>query len=303
MNGRTVAGGITRQQLGLLVLLTLVWGFNWPVMKFGVSGTPAAPSPFPPLSFRALSLWLGLPVLALALRMLKVPFVVPRREWREVARLWLANMLVWHVVVIVALPRLSSGRSAILGYTMPIFAALWGWLLYGERLSVRVGLGVAAAALGVLLLLASELGRLSGAPLAALAVVVAAAVWALGTHLLRRSPSALPLLTIVFWMTAATAALVALLAAIFERQAWRWPEPGVWGSIAYNAVGVFGLAHAAWFYLARGMPPVASSISVMLIPVLGTFSGAWLLGEALHWQDYAAMLAMVVAIALVLLKR
>jgi drug/metabolite transporter (DMT)-like permease len=76
----------------------------------------------------------------------------------------------------------------------------------------------------------------------------------------------------------------------------------VTAAIAFNAVGVFGFAHAAWFYLARTMPPVASSISVMLIPVLGTFSGALFLGEALYWQDFAAMALMVVAIAAVLLR-
>jgi threonine/homoserine efflux transporter RhtA len=46
---------------------------------------------------------------------------------------------------------------------------------------------------------------------------------------------------------------------------------------------------------------VASSISVMLIPVLGTFSGALFLGEPLHWQDFAAIVLMVVALAAVLL--
>jgi drug/metabolite transporter (DMT)-like permease len=101
-------------------------------------------------------------------------------------------------------------------------------------------------------------------------------------------------------MTAITAALLAVLAITFEHREWRWPEPPVWFAIAYNAVGVFGFAHAAWFYLARGMPPVASGISVMLIPVLGTFAGAGWLGEVLHWEDYAAMVAIVVAIALVL---
>jgi drug/metabolite transporter (DMT)-like permease len=294
---------LTRRQLVVLVLLTLVWGLNWPVMKLGVSGTPAAPSPFPPLTFRALSMGLGLPVLAAALVWLKVPFAVPRGERRELLRLTLANMLVWHVVIIVALQQLSSGRSAVLGYTMPIFAALWGWLLYGERLSWRQNLGVAAAALGVALLLAGEFERMGGAPLAAAAIVIAAAIWAWGTHLLRRSPSTMPLLTIVFWMTAITAVLMGLLAIAFERQSWRWPDAPVGFAIAYNAVGVFGFAHAAWFYLARGLPPVASGISVMLIPVLGTFAGAWWLGEALHWQDHAAMVAIVVAIALVLVRR
>ena len=293
----------TARQLWVLVALTLVWGLNWPVMKVGVSGMPGAPMGYPPLTFRALSMLLGVPVLGAALLCLKVPFVVPRRHWRELAQLTLANMLVWHVVVIVAVQQLSSGRSAILGYTMPIFAALWGRWIWGDRLRLGQFLGVAAAALGVLLLLAGEVSSLSGAPLAALAVVAAAAVWALGTHRLRRSTIDVPLLSIVFWMTTVTALLIALLAVLFERGAWRAPEPHVWAAVAYNAVGVFGFAHAAWFYLARTLPPLASSVSVMLIPVLGVFSGALLLGEALHWQDWTAVLLMVAAIGLVLLRR
>jgi drug/metabolite transporter (DMT)-like permease len=75
--------------------------------------------------------------------------------------------------------------------------------------------------------------------------------------------------------------------------------PAGW-AIGYNAVLIFGYAHAAWFYLARSLPPVASTLSVMFIPVLGVFSGALWLGEVLHWQDWAAVLLMVVAIASVL---
>lgn len=294
---------LTPRQLWVLVALTLVWGLNWPVMKAGVSGLPSAPSAYPPLTFRALSMWLGLPVLALALVMLKVPFAIPRRHWRELAALTAANMLVWHVVIIVSLQQLSSGRSAILGYTMPVFAALWGRWIWGDRLAPQAWAGVAAAAAGVLLLLWSELAAFGGQPDAVLSIVGAAAVWAYGTHRLRRSTIDVPLLAIVFWMTAITAVVMALAAISFERSAWRAPEPMVWGSIAYNAVGVFGFAHAAWFYLARTLPPVASSISVMLIPVLGVFSGAVLLGETVHGTDWAAVLLIVVAIALVLLRR
>jgi len=294
---------LTPRQFWVLLALTLVWGLNWPVMKAGVSGLPAAPSAYPPLTFRALSMWLGLPVLALALVWLKVPFSMSRRHWRELGLLTLANMLVWHVVVIIGVQQLSSGRSAILGYTMPVFAALWGRWIWGDRLAPQAWAGVAAAGGGVLLLLWSELSAFGGQPDAVLAIVGAAAVWAYGTHRLRRSPIDVPLLAIVFWMTAITALAMALAAVLFERGQWRSPEPLVWGSIAYNAVGVFGFAHAAWFYLARTMPPVASSISVMLIPVLGVFSGAVLLGETVHGTDWAAVALIVLAIALVLLKR
>ncbi|MEY3253075.1 MAG: hypothetical protein RL227_2048 [Pseudomonadota bacterium] len=294
---------LTPRQFWVLAALTLVWGLNWPVMKAGVSGLPSAPSPYPPLTFRALSMWLGLPVLALALLLLKVPFVVPRRHWRELGLLTASNMLVWHVVVIIGVQQLSSGRSAILGYTMPVFAALWGRWIWGDRLAPQAWAGVAAAAGGVMLLLWSEISAFGGQPDAVLAIVVAAAVWAYGTHRLRRSPIDVPLLAIVFWMTALTAVVMLVAAIAFERPLWRAPEPLVWGSIAYNAVGVFGFAHAAWFYLARTMPPVASSISVMLIPVLGVFSGAVLLGESVHGTDWAAVALIVLAIALVLLRR
>ncbi len=295
--------GPTPLQLWVLVLLTLVWGLNWPIMKLGVSGTVAQPLAYPPLTFRSLSMLWGLPVLGGALMLMKVPLRVPREQWPEILRLVGPNMLFWHVVVIVAIQHLSSGRTAILGYTMPIFTALWGVFLYGEPLQKRQLVGLGAAAAGVALLLSSELSSMAGAPLAAGALLVAAAVWGLGTQMLRRSTSSLPILTIVFWMTAATTLVMCTLAVLFERGVWRAPPaPTAW-AMAFNAVGVFGFAQAAWFYLARNLPPVASSLSVMMIPVLGAFSGAWVLGETLHWQDYTAMVMMVVAIATALWRR
>jgi drug/metabolite transporter (DMT)-like permease len=284
---------LTQRQLVLLVLLTLVWGVNWPVMKTGVSS-------FPPLSFRALSIVGGVPVLGAALLLLKVPFRIPRRDLPELLRLAVTNMIVWHMLAILAVQWLSSGRAAILGYTMPVFSALWGLGLFGERLSARQLLGVAAATLGVALLLWHEASRLSGAPLAAGMMLLAAAVWALGTQQLRRTRISVPTLTIAFWMTTLTAVVMTLLATVFERDRWHLPSSTVTWAIAYNAVLIFGYAHAAWFFLARSLPPVASTLSVMLIPVLGTVSGAWWLGEQLHWQDGAAAALMVLAIGSVL---
>ncbi len=284
---------LSRQQLVILVLLTLVWGLNWPIMKLGVTDYPA-------LSFRALSIWLGIPVLALGLVVLKVPFRVPRQHWP--ALLWLAatNMFVWHVCIILAVKTLSSGRAAILGYTMPIFSAVIGALVFSATLSRRGWLGVGAAAVGVALLLWHEFTGLAGKPAGVALALVAAATWALGTQLLRRTRIDVPTLTISFWMTVMTAVVISVLSVIFERPQWKAPSTAAWWAIGYNAVLIFGYAHAAWFYLARGLPPVASTLSVMFIPVLGVFSGALWLGEVLHWQDWAAVVLMVVAIASVL---
>ncbi|MBL8388747.1 MAG: DMT family transporter [Hydrogenophaga sp.] len=284
---------LSRQQLSLLVMITLVWGLNWPIMKFGVTG-------FPPLTFRTICMWLGVPVLGAFLRWRRVSFTLPRAHWRELLLLTVFNMLFWHTLAILAIQSLSSGRAAILGYTMPVFSAVIGALWYSQRLVPRAWVGVAAAALGVLLLLWHEFTSLSGRPLGVAMMLVAAATWAVGTQMMRRTRIEAPTLTISFWMTVITTLWMTALSLLFERGEWVAPSPAQWGAIVYNALGVFAFAQVAWLMLARELPPIASTLSVMFIPVLGVFSGAWWLGEVLHWQDWAAVGLVMASIATVL---
>ena len=284
---------LNRKQLVLLALLTLVWGFNWPVMKLGVTD-------FPPLTFRSLCLWLGLPVVAAVMVTRKVPFKVSRQDYREVFWLAMTNLVIWNVLIILAIKYLSSGRSAILGYTMPIFSALLGAWFFGTRLRLRNWIGVAAAALGVGLLLWNEMANLSGQPLAVLGALAAAATWAYGTQLMRNTRLVVPTLTLAFWMMLITALAMTVLCVALEYPQWQMPSGRTWFAIAYNAVLVFGFAQAVWLTLARTLPPIASTLSVMMIPILGVFSGALGLGEQLHWQDWTAVGLMVVSMVSVL---
>jgi drug/metabolite transporter (DMT)-like permease len=284
---------LTTRQWVVLALLTLVWGFNWPVMKIGVTG-------FPPLTYRMICLFIGTPLLGLVLLALKVPFKVPRQYWKELLVLAVFNMFFWHFLIILAVNLLSSGRAAILGYTMPIFSAVIGALVFKTQLSKRNWGGISAAAIGVIFLLWHELDNFSGKPFGVLLALGAASSWALGTQLLRRTTIPLPTLTLSFWMTVTTAVVMTVLATVLESDRWEAPTSTHWASIIYNAILVFVFAHSAWFYLARSLPPVASTLSVMMIPILGVFSGALALNELLHWQDWAAMGLMVVSIASVL---
>lgn len=284
---------LSSQQKMLLILLTLVWGLNWPVMKLGVTG-------FPPLTFRTLCMWLGLPLLWLFLRFKGTPLRIARVHWRELGVLTVFNMLFWHTLAILAIQTLSSGRAAILGYTMPVFSAVLGALWFGQRLGVRAWAGVAAAAGGVTLLLWHEVSAMAGKPEGVAMMLVAAATWALGTQMLRRTRIEAPTLAISFWMLVITTLWMTVVALLFEAEAWAAPTPTVWAAIVYNAIGVFAFAQVVWLSLARDLPPIASTLSVMMIPVLGVFSGALWLGERLHWQDWAAVGLVLLAIAMVL---
>jgi drug/metabolite transporter (DMT)-like permease len=198
---------------------------------------------------------------------------------------------------------LNSGRAAILGYTMPIFSAVFGYVWFGAAMGWRAWLGVAAAALGALLLVWHEITAISGQPGAALMLLVAASAWAYGTQRMRRTTMQAHTLTIAFWMTAMTGVVLTLLSWVMEGFAWHPLTRPAMVAIVYNGLGVFAFAQVAWLVMARNLPPLASTLSVMMIPVLGVLVGALALGEVLHWQDLVAVSLIVGAIASVLWPR
>jgi len=71
--------------------------------------------------------------------------------------------------------------------------------------------------------------------------------------------------------------------------------------VLYNLLVAFLFCYWAWMKIALVAPVGVSSLSVMMIPVVGVFSGMLVLGETPHWQDYAALILVVGAFATVLL--
>ncbi|TDF67949.1 DMT family transporter [Cupriavidus sp. L7L] len=284
---------LDRRGIFLLVVLTLAWGINWPIMKVGVAH-------FPPMGFRLLCMAGGVVALGLALRLRGDSLAVPRREWGTVFRLALPNMVVWHLFAICAVKMLSSGRAAILGYTMPIWAVVWGLVFFRERIGGWAWIGIGCALAGTVLLLSGEISALTGSPAGTLLMLLAAAGWGFGTQLMKRTQTDVPIGAMTFWMLLATVPFL-LAGTLLLEHGWRMPTAVEWGAIAYNAVVVFAFCHLVWFGLARSLPPVVSSLSIMFIPVVGVFSGMWLLGELPHWQDYAAIVLMFMALSSVML--
>ena len=286
---------LSRKDLLLLAVLTVLWGVNWPVMKAGVID-------FPPLTFRTLSMAGGAVLLAVVARVQGHALRIEREHWRELVLLGLTNMVIWYVLMIYGVRLLSSGRAAILGYTMPVWAALLGWLFYRDRLDARTGVGVLAACAAIALLMGGELETLAGRPLGTVLMLGAAIAWAVGTQWMRRRRVAAPVVVLTFWMMLMSLVVCTGVSYGLERDQWvRWPNAVEWGAILFNVFLVFGVCQLLWFRLATILPPVASGLSVMLIPVVGLFSGMLMLGERPTWHDWAALACVLVAIATVLL--
>ena len=286
---------VSRRQLGALVALTLMWGVNWPMMKLSLRELS-------PLWFRALTMtcgavWLGVYFHRKGVRMRPAG----RVEWGGVALLALPNMLGWHGLSILGVKELASGRAATLGFTMPVWTVLLGVLLLGEKLTPRVALATVAVLAAVGLLLSDEWGALAGRPLGVLWMEGAALLWAVGTLLMRRSRLELPVQAITVWMMAMSAVVLWVLAYALEPvPAWHFSGP-MWFSLAYGVFINYGFAQIIWFGLARDLPPATSAMGIMAIPLIGTLSAPLIVGEWPRWQDLAAMLCVMAAIAAVLL--
>jgi drug/metabolite transporter (DMT)-like permease len=281
---------LTRRDAGALVLMTLMWGVNWPVMKFALREVS-------PLWLRALTMGGGALTLAAWYAHRGVPLTIPRHEWPRVAWLALPNIVLWHGLSVLGLQLLASGRAAILGFTMPVWTVLLSVLLKVERMTPRIAVAAVAACGAVALLSAQEFAQIAGRPLGVLWMQVGAFAWAAGTLMLRHTRTTVSneALTVGMMGLGAAAMLLAALAAepAPAPSAWR---PGTWAAIAYIVLLNYGYAQVLWFGMARRLPPSASAFSIMAVPMVGTLAATVVVGERPHVADGLAAVAVAVAI-------
>lgn len=287
---------LSSRQFGALALLTLMWGLNWPMMKFSLREMT-------PLYFRAVTMSGGALML---LAFYSARGVSMRLGWREAAQVaWLAlpNILGWHLFSILGVGELASGRAAILGFTMPIWTVLITVLLFGERLSRRTLISVVCAAAAVGLLVMQEFSALAGRPVGIVWMQIAAVSWALGTVLMRRSQSPLPTEALTVWMMLMGSVAFWAIAPLLEpAPSWQY-SAATWWSLVWGITINYGFAQIIWFGMARSLPPSASAFSIMAVPLIGTLSAPLIVAEVPHWQDLAAAALIMVAIASALLPR
>lgn len=282
--------------IGLLILLTLGWGFNWPMMKLALQEMA-------PMHFRSLCLASGMVGWFAIARFNGLRIAVPRGQWPRLIVISATNMVGWNVLAVYGLPMLSSGRAAILGYTMPMWAVLLSAWLLNEPLTRRRVLGVALGMGGMLLLLGSEIHAVESSPLGAVLLIGAAIIWAFGTIAIKRWPVDLPIASFVAWQMLLALVPIFIVALTTETSTFNpfalslAPMLGV----LYNMLIAFIFCHWAWTKIALGMPVGVSSLASMMTPVVGVFSGALVLSESPHWQDYAALVLVVACLATVML--
>lgn len=284
--------------VALVVLLALGWGFNWPVMKIVMTEMA-------PLHFRVLCLAAGAIGLFAIARANRLPIRVPKGAWPRLIAIAAFNVAAWNVLAVYGVTLMESGRAAILAYTFPVWGVLLGVWFLREPLTGRRLAGVALGFLAMLLLLGNEIHAVGRSPTGALLLIGSAITWAVSTAIMKRWPVDLPTTSFTGWQMLLALAPILSGALLFEKGNFSpialstWP---FWG-LVYNALVSSIFCNWAWIKIATHAPISVSSLSTLMIPVVGVFSGMLLLGERPQWSDFSALVLVVAALGVVLLPQ
>lgn len=286
---------IPRRALVLLAILTLVWGTNWPLFPYAVREVSV-------WTFRAVSvLFAGLFVLAVA-RARGQSLAVPRRHWPAIATATFFYLVVWNIASTYSAILIPSGQSAVLGFTMPLWAALIAWAVLGERLSRRMAAAVALGGVGVALLMWRSFGAYAQAPAGFALGLLAGLGWAVGTLILKRRGVDVPATVLTGWQLLITALPIGLGALVLGDQRWFVPSWTTIGVIAYITLVPMSLGNVCWFAIVGLLPTHVAGLASILVPVVAMVSGALVHGEPLGPLQWLAMACCVGALSLALLK-
>lgn len=269
------AGRSTRAWAADFMLLASIWGASFLFMRIAAVEFGAIPTAAVRVAIATAFLWPLLWLRGLGPQL--------RRHWKIVFLIGLFNSAIPFALFAFALLSITTGLSAVLNATVPLFGALVAWVWLKDRPTASRSLGLAIGFLGVAMLAwdkASFKADASGyAPgWAVLACLVACVCYAIAASATKRYLSGMPALV------TATGSQMGATLGLALPAFWFWPAnpPGAQAWLALLALGVVctGIAYVLYFRLIeRAGPPRALAVT-FVVPVFAVFYGVLFLGES-----------------------
>jgi drug/metabolite transporter (DMT)-like permease len=284
---------IPPRALALLVLLTLVWGTNWPLFALAVRELSV-------WTFRAVSVTVAGVVLLAVARARGQSLAIPRRHWRTIATATFFYLFVWNIASTYAAILIPSGQAAVLGFTMPLWSALISWAVLGERLTGRLVLAVALGGVAVALLMVPSFAAYADAPIGLACGLVSGIGWAIGTLILKRGGVDVPATVLTGWQLLGVAVPITIGALALGDHRWFVPSWQTIAVIAWISLVPMSIGNVAWFAIVGLLPANVAGLSSIMVPVVAMLSGALVHGEPLGALQWFAIACTVVSLRLVL---
>jgi len=271
-----------------LMLLTIIWGYNWVVMKSALQYAG-------PFQFAALRTFLGAIVLFVVMYFTKRPLGL--KEFPTMLVLGLLQTIGFTGLLIWALVEGGAGKTAVLTYTMPFWVMLFAWPMLGEKVQGWQWLAVLSAVFGMVLIFDPLHIKADGFSM--FLAICSGVSWALSAiiskKLHQRSPH-LDLLNLTAWPMLLGSIPMVAIALIVPAASIVWSGYFVF-SVLFNVFLSGALAWLLWLYALQILPAGVASMASMLAPVIGVIA-AWIqLNEVPNTLESIGML--LIAFALV----
>jgi len=209
--------------LALLAMLTLVWGTNWPLFAIALHEMPVA-------TFRTIVLSTAILMLFLVMRLRGESFTVPKGRWPPLIFASMMNITVWNITTSLAVLHIPSGHASVLAYTMPLWVALLGFVVFRQPLTGRLLLAILIGAAAVVALMVPNFASYASAPLGLFWGLSAGFCWAIGTFVTKRTSWPGMGLSLTFWQIVASWPPIALGMVVLDGWPKEMPSAAATGS-------------------------------------------------------------------------
>ena len=271
------AGVATWPVYAALTLTALLWSSNF-VIGRAVRGDVT------PVTLNFLRWVLALAVLLpFTVRDLRAHRATLLRHWKLLALLGLTGIAAFQTLCYLALNTTTALNTILLLSLAPLAIVLVSWLAHGERVTRRQGAGLAISLAGAAVLVThGEPATFAGLRVAAgdLWMLVAVALWAIYSVLVRRRPPTVPPLAL-HTCSVATGTLWMLPAFVWQAAGGvALPTgAGAWAAVAFIAVFSSAIAHALWVWGVAAIGPNRAGVFIHLMPLFGAVLAVAFLGE------------------------
>lgn len=288
--------------LGAFAIIYFVWGSTFLAIRVGVAEVP-------PLLFAAMRFLVAGGVLV-AWTLVRGERLPTRRQWFSVILLGTLIFLVDYGLLFWAEQRVPSGIAAVMLATIPVFMALAEIVfLRTQKLTARLALALAVGMLGVVVLTLRSVAGLGDSALdglGAMALIVAAASWAVASSLTRMLPlpeskvmsSGAQMLAGGLLLTIASAGFGEFHR--FDPNAVSWKG---WIALLYLIVAGSIIGFTAYVWLIHHQSPTKVGTYAYVNPVVAVVIGYFFGGEALGVRTVLGTLCVLVSVVLITTTR
>lgn len=258
-----------------LVLMAVIWGVNFSVVKAGLTAMPA-------LTFTGIRVLLAAVVLALVALTVKDTPWPSRRDAVRLAALGVLGNGFYQLLFIVGLSRTRAGVAALIVAAGPAWIAIIGRMLGREHPGAAAWTGIALQLLGVVCVVGSTQGFDGGGEtlLGAGLIGLGSIAWAIFTVLLQPyTQRAHPLHLSALTMASGAAVVGVVALPELMKLDWRAVPLPAWGAVLYAGIGALVIAYLLFYRGVRVLGPTRTSMYGNLQPIIALAVAAIALRE------------------------